>query len=49
MTSEEFVTVERSVIESVVKREELNVTEVELYKAVDRWATEEVQRQRVNS
>lgn len=44
VTSEEFVTVERSVLESVVKREELNVTEVELYKAVDRWATEEVQR-----
>ena len=39
VTSDEFVTVERSVVESVVKREVLNVKEVELFKAVDRWAT----------
>ena len=45
VTSDEFVTVERSVVESVVKRERLNVTEVELFKAVDRWATREVERQ----
>ena len=45
LTSEEFVTLERSVIESVVKRESLNVKEVELFKAVDRWATKEVERQ----
>ena len=41
VTSDEFVTVERSVVESVVKRERLNVTEVELFKAVDRWATKQ--------
>ena len=41
VTSDEFVTVERSVVESVVKREKLNVTEVELFKAVDRWATKQ--------
>ena len=45
MTSDEFVTVERSVVESVVKREVFNVTEVELFKAVDRWATKECERQ----
>ena len=45
MTSDEFVTVERSVVESVVKREMLKVTEVELFKAVDRWATKESERQ----
>ena len=45
VTSDEFVTVERSVVESVVKRERLNVKEVELFKAVDRWATKEIERQ----
>ena len=45
VTSDEFVTVERSVVESVVKRERLNMTEVELFKAVDRWATIESERQ----
>ena len=45
VTSDEFVTVERSVVESVVKRERLKVTEVELFKAVDRWATKESERQ----
>ncbi|XP_020622696.1 BTB/POZ domain-containing protein 6-like [Orbicella faveolata] len=47
VTSDEFVTVERSVVESVVKREKLNVKEVELFKAVDRWATKESERQRL--
>ena len=45
VTSDEFATVERSVVESVVKRERLNVTEVELFKAVDRWVTKESERQ----
>ena len=49
MTSDKFVTVERSVVESVVKRELLNVTEVELFKAVNRWATKECERQGVAS
>ena len=43
--SDNFVTAERSVVESLVKREVLCVTEVELFKAVDRWATEEGERQ----
>jgi len=45
VTSDEFVTVERSLVETVVKREVLDVKEVELFKAVNRWATEESQRQ----
>ena len=45
VTSDEFVTVERSLVETVVKRERLNVKEVELFKAVDRWATKESERQ----
>ena len=45
VTSEEFVTLDRSVVESVVKSERLNVKEVDLFKAVDRWATKEVERQ----
>ena len=45
VTSEEFVTLERELVEAVVKREALNVKEVELFKAVDRWATKESERQ----
>ena len=45
VTSDDFVTAERSVVESLVKSEALSVTEVELFKAVDRWATEEGGRQ----
>ena len=45
VTSDDFVTLERSVVESVVKRERLNVKEVDLFKAVDRWVTKEVERQ----
>ena len=48
VTSDEFVTVERSLVEAVVKKEVLNVKEVELFKAVDRWATKECERQGVN-
>ena len=49
ITSDEFVTVERAVVESVVKREVLNVTEVELFKAVNRGATKECERQGMTS
>ena len=45
LMSEEFVTLERSLVESVVKRERLNVREADLFKAVDRWATKEVEKQ----
>ena len=45
LTSDEFLTVERSIVESVVKRGILKVKEVDLFKAVDRWATKELERQ----
>ena len=45
VTSDDFVTLERSIVESVVKRERLTVKEVDLFKAVDRWASKEVERQ----
>ena len=48
VTSDEFVTVERSVVASVVEREVLNVKEVDLFKAVDRWVTKESERQGLN-
>ena len=48
VASDEFVTVERSLVESVVKRKWLNVTEVELFKAADRWATKESERQGIS-
>ena len=45
LRSDGFLTVEWSVVESVVTRERLSVTEVELFKAVDRWAAKECERQ----
>ena len=45
VNSGEFVTLERSLVETVVKMEKLYVKEVELFKAVDRWATKEIERQ----
>ena len=45
VTSDEFVTLERSLVKAVVKREKLSVKEVELFQAVNRWATGESERQ----
>ena len=45
LLSDEFLTLERSIVESVVKRGILTVKEVDLFKAVDRWATKELERQ----
>ena len=45
LTSDDFVATERSLMESVVKREKLNVKEVELFKAVDRWAEKKLEEQ----
>ena len=49
VTSDDFVTLERSLIESVVKRERLSVKEVDLFKAVDCWATRESERQGITA
>ena len=44
LMTDEFLTLERSVVESVVKRDGLKVKEVDLFKAVDRWATKALER-----
>ena len=43
--SEGFATIQRSLLEDIVKRDSLNIREVELFKAVDLWATKECERQ----
>ncbi|KAL9951128.1 hypothetical protein ACROYT_G043735 [Oculina patagonica] len=43
--SEGFVTIERSLLEAVVRRDSLTIREVELFKAVDLWAKKECERQ----
>jgi len=45
VTSDDFVTVDRSLLESLVTKEKLTVKEVELFKAVDHWARIECKRQ----
>ena len=49
LASDDFVVIERSLVESVVKREKLNVKEVELFKAVDRWAEKKIENQGIGS
>ena len=44
MKSECFETIERSLLEAVVKRDSLNIEEVELFKAVDLWATKRCEK-----
>ena len=43
--SDGFVAIEKSVLEALVERDSLNVKEVELFKAVDCWATKECEKQ----
>ena len=43
--SDEFATIERSLLEAVVVRDSLNIKEVNLFKAVNLWATNECGRQ----
>ena len=43
--SDGFVTIERSLLEALVKRDSLSISEVDLFQAVDLWATNECQRQ----
>jgi len=43
--SDGFVTMEKSVLEALVERDSLTVKEVELFKAVDCWATKECEKQ----
>ena len=43
--SDGFETIERSLLEAVVARDTLTIEEVELFKAVDTWATKQCQKQ----
>ena len=43
--SDGFWTIERSLLEVVVKRDTLTIKEIDLFKAVDLWATRECERQ----
>ena len=43
--SDGFVTIERSVLEKMVENDSLNIKEVELFKAVDRWAGKKCEKQ----
>ena len=42
-----FGTIERSLLEQVVKRDTLTIKEIVLFKAVDSWATKECEKQRL--
>ena len=43
--SDGFVTIERSILKELVKKDSLNIKEVELFKAVDCWAVNECRKQ----
>ena len=43
--SDEFATIERSVLETIVVRDGLTIEEIDLFEAVDLWATKECDRQ----
>ena len=45
--SSSFTTIKKSVLETLVERDTLMIKEVELFKAVDKWATKECERQDV--
>ncbi|KAL9955316.1 hypothetical protein ACROYT_G036623 [Oculina patagonica] len=45
LKSSDFLTIEKSLLEQLVIRNSLNIKEVELFKAVDRWAGKECERQ----
>lgn len=47
MKSEEFVDLDKCLVQTIVTRESLNIKEFDLFKAVDRWATKESERQGV--
>ena len=45
--SSSFMTIEKSVLEALVERDTLVIKEVELFKAVDKWAAKECERQQL--
>ena len=47
--SDGFLTIERSLLEAVVERDTLRIPEIELFKAVNLWATKECEEQRLST
>lgn len=47
--SDGFVGIDKSLLETVVKRVTLTIKDIELFKAVDLWATKECERQRLTA
>ena len=45
LNTDEFATIEMSLLKEVIIRDNLSVDEIDLFKAVDLWATEECKRQ----
>ena len=43
--SDGFATIERSLLQAVVSRDTLTIEEIDLFKAVDQWATKECEKQ----
>ena len=43
--SDGFATIERSILEEIIEKDSLTIKEVELFKAVDRWAEKECEKQ----
>ena len=43
--SEEFVTIDKSLLETIVKRDTLTISELQLFKAVDQWAVKKCEMQ----
>ena len=44
-----FITIEKSVLETLVKRDTLKIKEVELFNAVDKWAAKECERKELKT
>ena len=49
MKADEFATIQRSLLKEVIIRDNLSVDEIDLFKAVDLWATKECERQGIEA
>ncbi|KAL9955311.1 hypothetical protein ACROYT_G036618 [Oculina patagonica] len=49
MSSCEFLSIEKSLLQQLLERSTLEIKEVELFKAVDRWAAKECERQNLTA
>ena len=47
--SDGIATIERSLLEAVVSRDTLTIEEIDLFKAVDQWATKQCKKQRLSA